>query len=61
MAQAADMSAKLGTYRQNLSNTSASKIEIGFLIEIHSDFSGYFINDEQGTRKVERVSGGLAS
>lgn len=45
---------KLGTYRQNLSNTSASKIEIGFLIEIHSDFSGYFINDEQGTRKVER-------
>lgn len=45
---------KLGTYRQNLSNTSASKIEIGFLIEIHSDFSGYFINDEQGIRKVER-------
>ena len=45
---------KLSTYRQNLSNTSASKIEIGFLIEIHSDFSGYFINDERGTRKVEK-------
>lgn len=45
---------KLGAYRQNLSNVSASKIEIGFLIEVHSDFSGYFINDERGTRKVEK-------
>ena len=45
---------KLGTYRRNLSNASASKIEIGFLIEIHSAFSGYFINDERGARKVEK-------
>ena len=45
---------KLGTYRRNLSSARASKVEMGFLIEIHSDFSGYFINDERGTRKVEK-------
>lgn len=45
---------KLGTYRQNLSSANASKVEIGFLIEIHSDFRGYFINDERGIRKVEK-------
>lgn len=45
---------KLDTYRQNLSSTRASKVEIGFLIEIHSDFSEYFINDERGTRKVKK-------
>lgn len=45
---------KLDTYRRNLSGAKASKVEIGFLIEIHSDFSAYFINDERGTRKVER-------
>lgn len=45
---------KLGTYRRNLSSARASKVEIGFLIEIHSDFSGYFINDERGTRRVEK-------
>lgn len=45
---------KLGTYRRNLSSERASKVEMGFLIEIHSDFSGYFINDERGTRKVEK-------
>lgn len=45
---------KLNTYRRNLSSARASKVEIGFLIEIHSDFSGYFINDERGARKVEK-------
>lgn len=45
---------KLDTYRQNLSSARASKVEIGFLIEIHSDFSGYFINDERGTRRIEK-------
>ena len=45
---------KLDTYRRNLSDAKASKVEIGFLIEIHSDFSAYFINDERGTRKVEK-------
>ena len=45
---------KLGTYRRNLSSARASKVEIGFLIEIHSDFSGYFFYDERGTRRVEK-------
>ena len=45
---------KLDTYRRNLPSARASKVEIGFLIEIHSDLSGYFINDERGTRKVEK-------
>lgn len=45
---------KLDTYRRNLSSARASKVEIGFLIEIHSDFSGYFINEERSTRKVEK-------
>ena len=45
---------KLDTYRRNLSSANASKVEIGFLIEIHSDFSGYFINEERSTRKVEK-------
>lgn len=45
---------KLGIYRRNLSSASLPKVEIGFLIEIHSDFSGYFINDERGARKVEK-------
>lgn len=45
---------KLDTYRQNLSSARASKVEIGFLIEIHSDFNGYFINDERGTRRIEK-------
>lgn len=45
---------KLDTYRRNLSSARASKVETGFLIEIHSDFSGYFINDERGARRVEK-------
>lgn len=52
---------KLGTYRRNLSSARASKVEIGFLIEIHSDFSGYFINDEQGARRVEKGQAVLPS
>lgn len=52
---------KLGTYRRNLSSANASKVEIGFLIEIHSDFSGYFINDEQGARRVEKGQAVLPS
>ena len=50
---------KLGTYRRNLSSERASKVEIGFLIEIHSDFSGYFINDERGASKVEKGQAAL--
>lgn len=43
----------IDTYCENLEKMSKGKykIEIGFLIEIHSDFSNLFIDDKKGTRR----------
>lgn len=51
---------KLGAYRRNLSSTGAGKAEIGFLIEIRSDYSEFFMNDERGIRKMQNGQGILS-
>lgn len=48
---------KLGAYRRNLSSAGAGKAEIGFLIEVRSDYSDFFMNDERGIRKIQRGQG----
>ena len=45
--------AKTSAYRSSLSNQSPqSKVELGFLIEFHSDFQRLFMNEEGITRKL---------
>ena len=45
---------KLESYRSNLSNSGSLKTEMGFLIEVHSDFSAYFLNDGRTVRRIEK-------
>lgn len=51
---------KLGAYRRNLSSAGAGKAEIGFLIEVRSDYSEFFMNDERGVRKIQQGQGILS-
>ena len=45
--------AKASTYRSSLSDQSPqSKIELGFLVEFHSDFQRLFMNEKGITRKL---------
>lgn len=45
---------KLPAYKSNLLSRcgDASKIEFGYLIEIHSDFRGLFLTDRRGTKRL---------
>lgn len=45
---------KITQYRENLDHTAGGrKIQIGYLIEFHSDFNGLFLNSPKETRKVK--------
>lgn len=43
---------KLAAYRDNLPCENDKAIELGFLIEVHSDFSAFFLNGGRTARKV---------
>ena len=45
---------KIAQYRENLDHTAGGrKIQMGYLIEFHSDFSGLFLNSPKGARRVK--------
>lgn len=45
---------KIGSYRANLQSFSSARVlEIGFLIEIHSDLRGLFLNDTHTVRRIQ--------
>lgn len=43
---------KLSAYREELVNEGAEKVELGFLIEVHSDFSEFFLNSGGVAKKI---------
>ena len=43
---------KLTEYRANLQQRNPKRIEMGYLIEIHSDFSQLYLNTSQGAKRI---------
>lgn len=44
--------AKLMAYREHLQKHNPEKIELGYLIEIHADFSGLYLNASKRTKQI---------